>query len=240
MKTKIILLAFLTLLVACKDGNDTRPSVAATDVVQQEKTPVTPDIETTAGTIQDMFLLLPDDAFPMQDVSVAQRKLLLNQIGADSAYAISATPIDVYDPDNRYLSLTGMQYGWEMSYWNLADGRKLVAVNNDTETGSEIRVFFYQNGTLAEDQSYQLGGNQVYQLTDFIDLELLSPSTQTFAQQQFAKGDYSLYYQLPREGTALKISLDTDRLLDYDEANEIPYRAMKELTLQWNNEKWER
>lgn len=239
MKIRIILLTFIALLVACKDEG--RNIIAEALGIQAQKSEIAAEtmIETTVS-IKDIFLLLPDDVFPSQDISLANRKLLLKHIGEENAYAISATPIDIYDPKNGFLSLTGMQFGWEMSYWNLQDGRKLVAVNNGTETGSDIRVFFYHNGTLSEDHSYQLGAHQVYQLADFIDLDQLSPRTRKFAQQQFSKGDYSLYYQLPRQGTSLKVRLDIDQLLDYEQAYEVPYAATKEITLKWRNEKWER
>jgi len=239
MKIRIILLTFIALLIACKDeGRNIIAEALSTEVQKSEI--ATEIMAETIVSIKDIFLLLPDDVFPLEEISLANRKLLLKHIGEENAYAISATPIDIYDPKNGFLSLTGMQFGWEMSYWNLRDGRKLVAVNNGTETGSDIRVFFYHNGTLSEDRNYQLGAHQVYQLADFIDLEQLSPSTRKFAQQQFYKGDYSLYYQLPRQGTSLKIRLDIDQLLDYDQAYEVPYEATKEVVLKWSNETWER
>lgn len=200
---------------------------------------------TTPVTIKDMFLLLPDNAFQEEEISVDNRKRLLNHIGEQQAYDISPTPIDVYDVKNGYLSLTGNQFGWEMSYWNMTDRRKLVATNNATEAGSEIRTFFYQDGKLTEDQHYQLGGKQNYTLTDFIDIAQLPPDVRQYAQQQFAKGAYALYYQLPQQGTSLTITLDPYLfMLDYDTDNEdrfeIPYEATRAVTLKWENEKWQR
>ncbi len=191
--------------------------------------------------IKDIFLLLPDDAFPLEGISIAHRKLLLKHIGEEQAFDISPTPVDVCDVKNGFLSLNGMQFGWEMSYWNMQDGRKLVAINKGTETGSYIRVFFYQNGALSEDQNDQWGAQQNYILSDFIDVAQLPSAVQTFAQQQFSKGAYSLYYQLPQKGTSLTVDIDAYLfMLDYDEEFEIPDEAVKSVTLKWKNEKWQR
>ncbi len=211
------LLIIPALFFACKGDQQksTKANISDTSEQKSEITAETPD--STAVNIKDIFLLLPEDAFPMEGISLANRKLLLNYIGEEKAFDISATPIDVCDVKNGFLSLTGMQYSWEMCYWNMKDGRKLVAVNNVTESGSEIRTFFYQNGNLAEDNNYQLGGNQNYILTDFINVSQLSPDTRKFLEKQFAKADYLLYYQLPQNGTSLKVSLDTDQLIDYNE-----------------------
>ena len=230
----------LTLFLSCK-GEGKKNMTAETLDTAEHKNEMTADASDTRPVdIKDIFLLLPDDVFPMDGISIANRKLLLNNIGDEKAYDISQTPIDVCDVKNGYLSLTGMQFGWEMCYWNLKDGHKLVAVNNGTESGSEIKTFFYQNGKLAEDHNYKLGGNQNYKLFDFIDVSQLSSDTRKFAEKQFAKGDYLIYYQLPQSGTSLKVSLDDRQLMDYDEAHEIPGEATKEVTLKWKNEKWER
>lgn len=238
MKSKIYLIALLALLFSCKSEKQ-KDTAAETFGIDEQAEIAEETTDATAVNIKDIFLLLPDDAFP-EAISVANRKLLLNKIGEDKAYDISPTPIDVCDVKNGYLSLTGMQFRWEMCYWNLKDGRKLVAMNNNTESGSEIRTFFYHNGKLTEDPNYRLGGNQNYKLTDFINVSQLSPDTRKFAEKQFAKGDYIVYYQLPQKGTSLKLNIDTYQLMDYDEAHEISNEATKEVTLKWNNEKWER
>lgn len=241
MKTKNYLLVLLALLFACAGENQKGAAAAAaenSDTMEQNEIAVE-TTDATAVNIKDIFLLLPENAFP-EAISVSNRKQLLRSIGEDKAYDISPTPIDVCDVKNGYLSLTGMQTGWEMCYWNLKDGRKLVAINNLTESGSEIRTFFYQNGSLTEDPNYQLGGNQNYTLTDFIDVSILSSNIKKMAEKHFAKGDYIRYYQLPQSGTSLKVRIDDRQLMDYDEAYEIPDGATKEVTLKWKNEKWER
>ena len=190
----------------------------------------------TPVNIKDIFMLLPGYVFNM-DYSLANRKLLLNCIGEEKAYDISPIPIEVCDVKNGYLNLGG---GWELCYWNMKDGRKLVATNSVDEDGSEINTFFYQNRILTEDPSYQLGGDQNYKLTDFVDVSKLSSSTRKLAEEQFAKGEYHIYFQLPQSGTSLKVRIDESQLMGYGEGSKIPEEAMKELTLKWVNEKWVR
>ena len=240
MRTKLYLLIILPLLLSCKGEGKKNMTAETLDAVEETKEISVEIADPTSVNIKDIFLLLPDDVFPMDGISVANRKLLLNNIGDEKAYNISQTPIDICDVKNGYLSLTGMQFGWEMCYWNLKYDRKMVAINNNTESGSEIRIFFYQNGKLTEDSNYRLGGNQNFKLSDFIDVSQLSSDTRKFAEKQFAKGDYLIYYQLPQSGTSLKVSLDDRQLVDYDEDHEIPVEATKEVTLKWKNEKWER
>ena len=177
MKTRIkaYLLILLTFALACKGENQKSTEAENTGTVEQVQI-AGETTDAKAVNIKDVFLLLFDNVFP-EEISVANRKLLLNNIGKNKAYDISQTPIDVCDVKNGYLSLTGRQFGWEMCYWNLKDGCKLVAINNGTESGSEIRTIFYQNGKLAEDHNYRLGGNQNYKLIDFIDVAQLSSDT---------------------------------------------------------------
>lgn len=240
MTVRFFLPSLLVFLFGCTDESQHNVSATVVDAVAHGNNITADASSTSAVNLKDIFLLLPDDVFPLEAISTAKRKQLLKHIGEDSAFDISPMPIDIYDVKNGYLNLTGMQFGWEMSYWNLQDGRKLVAINNGTESGSEIRVFFYQKGMLTEDPNYQLGGQQNYNLSDFIDIAQLSPENRKFALQQFTKGAYHLYYQLPQKGTSLKVSLDADRLLGYAEVDGIPDEAIKYVTLKWNNEKWER
>ena len=238
MKTKYYLLVVLTLLFACTGESQKSANAETSDSMRQENKDATEDYDASKVNIKDIFLLLPDDAFPIEGISLANRKLLLNHIGDEKGYDISPTPIEICDVKNGYLNLTGMQFGWEMCYWNLKDGRKLVAVNSGSETGSDIRIFFYQNDKLTEDYNYQLGGKQNYTLSDFVDVSQLSSETRKFAEQQFAKGAYSLYYQLPQKGTSLTVAIDTYQLMDYDGTHEMPAEAIREVTLKWENEKW--
>jgi hypothetical protein len=228
----------LTLLFACQGESQKSTSAETSDSMRQENKDEIEASDASKVNIKDIFLLLPDDAFPMEAISVANRKLLLKHIGDEKGYDISPTPIDICDVKNGYLNLTGMQFGWEMCYWNLKDGRKLVAVNSGSETGSDIRIFFYQNDKLTEDYNYQLGGNQKFTLSDFVDVSQLSSDTRKFAEQQFAKGNYQLYYQLPRNGTSIKISMDVNEMTENPEDYDVFYEASKDLTLKWENEKW--
>ena len=172
--------------------------------------------------IKTLFWMLPDDVFP-EYVPLDDKK------GKESH-------INECDYKNGYLSFGGSQYTWEMCYWNLKDGRKLVAVNNHTEDGSVIRTFFYEKGKLREDKNYKLGGEQTYKLEDFIDVSQLKPDELNKVRKEFNKGNYTFYYNLPQKGTSLIVSLNEYSLLEsYDV---IPYEAQKQVTIKWINEKW--
>lgn len=241
---KLLNYAFLVciLQISCNTKQEQRSNESIQITLEQSITIVNenqePNISDKNIDIKDIFLLLPEDVFPEIPTTVTQRKELLKFIGKEKAFDISPTPIGLCDVKNGYLSLTGMQFGWEMCYWNLKDSRKMVAINEGTESGSEVRVFFYQNEKLTEDTNYQLGGNQNYIFTDFIDVSQLSADARKLAEQQFAKGDYLIYYQLPQNGTFLTVRIDVNQLMDYNESYEIPYEASKKVILKWVKEKW--
>ena len=138
------------------------------------------------------------------------------------------------------MNLSGMQYDWEVSYWNLKDERKLVIVNHGTESGSVLSYFFYENGKLKEDINYNAIKNIAWKADDFIYLSKLNPNSRKIVEKKFAKADYTLYYKLPQKGTSIQVALDTYALMDNSETNEIPSEATKEVTLKWKNEKWEK
>ena len=111
--------------------------------------------------IKDIFLMLPDNAFGHPDFTLEKRKEMLKTIGQqpninvenyDGTYAY----IELCDERNGYLSvfyyfLEGYKY--EICYWNLKDGRKLVAVNKDEGHG-DVNFYLYENGNLSEDLYY--------------------------------------------------------------------------------------
>ena len=238
MKTKNYLLIILTLLLACKGENQKSANAEVLVSMKQNSKTVIEARDASSVNIKDIFLLLPNDAFPVKEISINNRKLLLDNIGEDIAFDFSQTPIGVCDVKNGYLNLIGLQYEWEMCYWNLKDSGKLVAINNSTETGSEIRVFFYDNGQLTEDFNYILGGKQNYKLTDFIDVSQLPPKSRKYAEQQFADGEYHLYFELPQNGTSIKIGIDIEDLIDEQENYDVFYEATKNVILKWENETW--
>jgi hypothetical protein len=240
MNKSIRLFILVVFFVACK-GESNKNTNAKSLLTMGQETELVDDIANAKPVnIKDIFLLLPNDVFLVEEISKENRALLLNHVGEDKAFDISLTPIGVCDIKNGYLNLTGSQYDWEMCYWNLRDGRKLVAVNNSTETGSKIRVFFYDDGKLTEDYNYILGGEQDYKLTDFIDISQLSSKSREYAEQQFINGTYHLYYQLPQNATSITISIDINELVDHDENYDDFYEASKNVILKWENEEWKR
>ena len=240
MNKSICLFVLVVLFAACKGESNKNATSKSLGTVEMKKEIAQATTNPRHVNIKDMFLLLPDDLFPLEKINTEKRELLLKHIGEDKAFDISSTPIGVCDVSNGYLNLIGSQYDWEMCYWNLKDGGKLLAVNNSTETGGEIRVFFYDDGKLTEDHKYKLGGNQNYKLTDFIDVSQLSPESLQFAEKQFAKGAYHLYYQLPQNGTSITIGIDIENLIDNEENYDVFYEASKDIMLHWKNEKWKR
>lgn len=238
MKTKYYLLVVLTLLFACQGESQKSASAETSDSMRQENKVVTEASDASKVNIKDIFLLLPDDVFPLEEINIEKRELLLKHIGEDKAYDISPTPIGVCDVKNGYLNLTGMQFGWEMCYWNLKDGRKLVIVNQGTESGSILNYFFYENGKLIEDLNFDGISNIYWKADDFIHLSELNLNTRKEVEQKFARAEYILYYKLPQKGLSIQVTLDTYALMDYSETNEISEAATKEVTLKWENEKW--
>lgn len=171
--------------------------------------------------IKDIFIMLPKGACPLDQ---SHRKELLKD---------KSNFPGICDTRNAYLSIERAQFTWEMCYWNMKDGRKLVAVNQNTEEqGSKIRISFYENGTLYEDKNYRLAGNRKFKPSDFIDVSRLEADIRKQVEQNFATGKYNLYYQLPQKGTSVIITLDTYSLLNY--SDEIPYEICKDVVLQWN------
>ena len=240
MNKSIRLFILVVFFVACKGESNKNTNAKSLHTMGQETELVDDIANAKPVNIKDIFLLLPNDVFLVEEISKENRALLLNHVGEDKAFDISLTPIGVCDIKNGYLNLTGSQYDWEMCYWNIKDGGKLVATNNSTEKGSEIRVFFYDDGKLTEDYNSILGGEQDYKLTDFIDISQLSSKSLEYAEQQFMNGTYHLYYQLPQNATSITISIDIDELVDHDENYDDFYEASKNVILKWENEEWKR
>ncbi len=171
--------------------------------------------------IKTLFEMLPADVFPEylpQDKAGREAHIL------------------VCDQKNNYLELGGSQFPWEMCYWNLKDGRKLVAVNQNFETGAQLQFFYYEDGKLREDKEYNLWSNVSVKLEDFIDIAQVNPDITSELRDNVENSKYIFYYQLPRKGSAIKIAIDHESVAEDFEY--IPYEAFKQLTLEWVNEKW--
>ena len=108
MKTKNYLLVNLTLLFACKGESQKSINAETLVSIKQERKIVVEASDATSVNIKDIFLLLPNDAFPIEEISINNRKLLLDHIGEDIAFDFSQTPIGVCDVKNGYLNLIGL------------------------------------------------------------------------------------------------------------------------------------
>jgi hypothetical protein len=171
--------------------------------------------------VKTLFDMLPYDALP--------EHVALGELDRDEY-------ICECDYENGYLELAGGHYEWQMCYWNLNDGRKLVAVNQGFETGPRLLFFYYEEGELREDGDYSLWEDITINLEDFIDVSQLHPDIIDDLREHVESLKYILYYQLPQEGTAIKVHIDYEEVIEDFES--IPYEAFKELTLTWIDEKW--
>jgi hypothetical protein len=114
----------------------------------------------------------------------------------------------------------------------------LVATNDQTDFGSTIHIFFYENGQLIEDVNYKLGDEQTYELEDLVDISQLRPEVLEQAKAAFETGNYKLYFELPQKGTSLTLWLSVYSLMGEHYA--IPEEALKKVTIKWENEEWVR
>ena len=250
MKTRIkaYLLILLTFALACAGENQKSIAAETLGAVEQENEIGQEKAKAKPVNIKDIFLLLPENVLPESDflvspITVVQRKKLLERIAEEKRVAErdSKPQTGICDVKNGYMWLMGMaQSDWEASYWNLKDNRKLVIVNQGSESGSILYYFFYENGKLTQDHNYRIDKDQTYTLSDFIDVSQLTSDERNFAEKQFSKGEYVLYYGLPQKGTSIHVRLDDYALMGYSDTYEIPYEATKEVTLKWINEKWVR
>ena len=170
--------------------------------------------------IKALFWMLPADALP-EYLPQSDKQ------GMESH-------IIVCDYKNAYLELGGGQFTWEMCYWNLKDGRKLVAVNRNFETGPLLRFFYYENEKLTEDEDYNLFENISIKLEDFIDVSKLNPDIIKKLRKNVESFKYIIYYKLPRKGTSLKLRIDHEAVTE--DFKSITYETFKELTIKWVNE----
>ena len=92
-----------------------------------------------AVTIKMLFKLLPEKVL----------KPIFDNFNLDTAHRDSY--IEVCDEENRYLSLKS-EYGFEMCYWNLKGGKKLILVSYG---GAGPEVFYlYNKGKFSETNDF--------------------------------------------------------------------------------------
>ena len=198
--------------------------------------------------IKDIFLMLPDKAFEHPDFTLEKRKKMLKTIGQRpdtdvQNYNGTYAYIDVCDERNGYLSafyyfLEGYKY--EICYWNLKNGQKLVAVNKDEGHG-DVNFYWYKDGKLTEDPYYcpVCGGD----LNDFFETSHLNAKEKKILQNLFEKR-IVFQYVLPRKGTSIEkrigfIPFDMEYESMFEDAGlkeeKIRY---KHIIFKWINEEW--
>ena len=153
--------------------------------------------------IKDIFLMLPDNAFEEVDLNIEKRKKLLETIGQNPTTSDDYNFIDICDIKNGYMSVIYHIEGWkyELCYWNLKDGRKLVAVNKDAGFGN-IEFYLYKDGQLKKDSS--LAPNIEKKLEDFFDTSRLNQKEKDKLKELFYDRLVFAHF-LPRKGTAISM-----------------------------------
>lgn len=198
--------------------------------------------------IKEFFLMLPESAFSNDngDFSLQNRKKMLKTIGQRTSvknYNETYSYIDVCDPQNGYLSAfydTLEGYKYQICYWNLKDGRKLVAINKHEGFG-KLKFYLYEEGKLKDGSSYAPDINNI-QMTDFFDTSRLNAKEKKNLQSIF-KEKLVFQYVLPRKGKSIEMSVGSipyhmDYETMFDEADLTGKYELKHIVFKWVNEKW--
>ena len=126
-----------------------------------------------------------------------------------------------------------------MCYWNLKDGRKLIALDNFNEFDCKPpKIFFYKDGELTPDDDYWERNLKLssFTLSDFFDLKQLSANSRKTLQEALNKGERPFSFVLPRKGTSISISFNHQEILY--ELDDVDDDATKQIYYNWINEKW--
>ncbi|MBB6276249.1 hypothetical protein [Porphyromonas circumdentaria] len=200
-------------------------------------------------SIKEIFLMLPDDALDNR-LPQKERKRMLTTIGQrpefkeeneDSNY----TYIEVCDERNGYMSVFYYYpegYKYEICYWNLKDGKKLVAVNQYAGFG-DVTFYLYEAGKLRLAPSYAPETKKV-QVEDFFDTSLLNKKEKELLTELFNKR-VVFEFSLPRRGTTIEMHLGSipfdmeyeTMFLDAGFEDKLQY---KHVLFEWVNQTWKK
>ena len=89
MNKDLYLLVFLVLVFACRSKSNENIKAESLLTMGQEIQLLEETVNDKSVNIKDIFLLLPDDVFPVEEISKEDRSLLINHIGEDKAFGIS-------------------------------------------------------------------------------------------------------------------------------------------------------
>lgn len=196
-----------------------------------------------AVNIKDFFVMLPDEAFTETGFTLKERKEMLKTIGQANVGNNPYAYIDVCDIRNGYMStffysLEGYKY--ELCYWNLKDGRKLLAVNKDSGF-SELDFYIYEGGKLRKDDSLAPNTKDI-RVEDFFDTSRLDQKEKKVLKDLF-ENRMVFRICLPRQGKSIDMvmgfipfDMEYEGLLE-DAGLEDKIRH-KHVIFNWVNEKW--
>ena len=194
-------------------------------------------------TIKDLFLMLPDEAFDEGDFSLSRRKEMLKTVGRKSNSEDDYTYIDICDPRNGYMSAFYYwpeEYKYEICYWNLKEGRKLIALNKSTGFG-KLSFYLYENGKLRPNKSYAPDLESL-RVEDFFDTSRLNKQERETLTDLF-NNRVVFEFVLPRKGTSIEMSVGS---IPYDMEYETMFQdagledkiSLKRVVFKWVNQKW--
>lgn len=192
--------------------------------------------------IKDIFLMLPDKAFVEGDLNLKIRRKLLETIGQKPATGDDFKYIDICDLKNGYMSVIYNIEEWkyEICYWNLKDGRKLVAVNKDAGFG-DIEFYLYKDGSLKKDSSLAPDIDDK-QIEDFFDTSRLNQKEKE-KLKDLLENRLVFAHSLPRKGTSIEMYLgwipfDMDYECIFEDAGLEEKLGYKHVVFKWVDEKW--
>ena len=189
-----------------------------------------------SSVLEKIFLALPQSAV-VEYFSEQDRKSMLSTGKIFNEKAVTrGVPIYIatFDPANGYMcclpgtgpedpNLENTGYRtlayWEMAYWNLSDGRKLVVTSSwdkgDIPEDNLYNFAFYynKNGILTQASMPEPAGG--FKFNDFnVSKKHISeqgyPAVAGFMnhlRQRFDEAEYTLEYVLPRKGRVLEVNL---------------------------------
>jgi hypothetical protein len=161
-----------------------------------------------AQTLFDIYKNLPTGIVPCD---LPCRDKMINNHKANKSTQDVHYRFNIADEKNGFLPVTGAFEGhWEMSYWNLPDSKKLVAVYQEgcgPLCALEIfKFFYYENGKIqsADIQSVIPGYKTIYE--DFFIQDPKASKLKLEDQDIIT----TLLFQLPRKGKTITAIFDIE------------------------------
>ncbi|MDO4692330.1 MAG: hypothetical protein Q4A64_05615 [Porphyromonadaceae bacterium] len=194
--------------------------------------------------IRDIFLMLPERDLEWGEFSVQKRKEMLKNIGTKAgAEPADGQCVDLCDERNGYLRAFysyAEDFKYEVCYWNLKDGRKLVALST-TEGWSKLRFYIYDQGRLRADHSLAPNTAGVT-VEDFYDTSRLTPKQRADLAKLF-KERIVFRFELPRRGTSIEMHIGTKvQDMEYQtmfmDADLDDLMESKYVVFRWVKERW--